>query len=54
MALGTKSMTVSMKTAWAITKTTGIAISKTSALTLKTVWLFVGKAKKWQINKRQI
>ena len=46
MALGKKSMAVAMKTAWAISKVTGIAIAKTSAFTLKTVWKIIGGNKK--------
>ncbi|MCK5293419.1 MAG: hypothetical protein KAJ49_02120 [Arcobacteraceae bacterium] len=46
MALGKKSMTVAMKTAWAITKVTGISIAKTSAVTLKAVWKIIGGIKK--------
>ncbi len=45
MALGTKSMTAAMKTAWAITKVTGISIGKTSAFTLKAVWKIIGGKK---------
>ena len=46
MALGTKSMAIAMKTAWAISKITGISIAKTSAVTLKSIWKLVGGIKK--------
>ncbi len=46
MALGNKSMTIAMKTAWAVSKVTGISIAKTSAFTLKAVWKLVGGIKK--------
>lgn len=46
MALGTKSMTVAMKTAWAVSKITGISIAKTSAVTLKVIWKVIGGIKK--------
>jgi len=46
MALGTKSMTIAMNTAWAISKITGISIAKTSAFTLKTIWKVIGGVKK--------
>ena len=46
MALGTKSMTVAMKTAWAVSKFTSISIAKTSAVTLKVIWKIIGGIKK--------
>ena len=42
MALGSNTMKVAMKTAWAVSKVTGISILKTSSVTLKTVWKFIG------------
>ena len=46
MALGKKSMKVAMKTAWTISKVTGISIVKTSAFTLKAMWKIIGGNKK--------
>jgi len=44
MALGSKTMKVAMKTAWGVSKVTGISMAKTSAFTLKAAWkLFGGK-----------
>jgi hypothetical protein len=45
MALGSKTMQVAMKSAWAISKVTGISIAKISAITLKTAWKLVGGRK---------
>jgi len=42
MALRSKTMKVAMKTAWAISKVTGISMAKVSVVTLKTVWKIVG------------
>ena len=46
MALGSTTMKVAMKSAWAVSKVTGISIAKTSAFTLKTIWKVVGGIKK--------
>ena len=46
MALGSKTMSIAMKAARIITKTTGIALAKTSSVTLKIAWKIIGGSKK--------
>jgi len=45
MVLGSKTMKVAMKSAWAISKVTGISMAKVSAVTLKTAWKIIGGKK---------
>ena len=42
MALGSTTMKVAMKSAWAISKVTGISMARASAITLKTAWKLIG------------